>query len=154
MNYIALDEKSCKKLSKGLNELLANYQMFYSNVRGFHWNLKGDKFFEMHVKFEELYNDLFLKIDEIAERIVTLGATPLHTFEDFIHHSKIKAKKNVHDAPTAVQSILESFKSILELQRALLSESGKLEDEGTNSQMSDYIREQEKLAWMYKAYLS
>lgn len=154
MNYIGLDAKSTKKLSKRLNELLANYQVFYANVRGFHWNIKGEKFFELHGKFEELYNDLFLKIDEVAERILTLGGQPLHTFDDFTAHSNIEVEKNVHSAKATVTSVLKGFEQLLKLQRNLLDMSGELNDEGTNALMSDYIREQEKLVWMYNAFLA
>jgi len=70
-NIIGLDAIKAKKLADLLNVLLANYQLFYINSRGFHWNIKGEKFFELHLKFEELYTDTQLKIDEIAERILT-----------------------------------------------------------------------------------
>mgnify|MGYP003536433022 FL=1 len=89
-NIIGLDAIKAKKLADLLNVLLANYQLFYINSRGFHWNIKGEKFFELHLKFEELYTDTQLKIDEIAERILTLGHTPDHTFTDFLKLSKIK----------------------------------------------------------------
>ena len=82
MNHIGLDTQKCKKLADELNVLLANYQLFYMNARGFHWNIKGDKFFELHLKFEELYNNLVIKVDEVAERILTLGYTPVHTYSD------------------------------------------------------------------------
>ena len=75
-NGIGLDSRDAKKLAEKLNELLANYSIFYQNTRGYHWNIKGEKFFELHLKFEELYNDLLIKIDEVAERILTLGASP------------------------------------------------------------------------------
>ena len=68
LNHIGLDEKVSKDLALKLNDLLANYSVFYQNVRGYHWNIKGEKFFELHLKFEELYNVLFVKIDEVAER--------------------------------------------------------------------------------------
>ena len=69
LNQIGLNEMKAMELTKELNELLANYSIFYQNVRGYHWNIKGEKFFELHAKFEELYNDLFVKIDEIAEEL-------------------------------------------------------------------------------------
>lgn len=71
-NVIGLNLEKTGKLADNLNDLLANYQLFYSNVRGFHWNITGEKFFELHAKFEEIYNDALLKIDEIAERVRTL----------------------------------------------------------------------------------
>jgi starvation-inducible DNA-binding protein len=153
MNHIGLNKKESGELANGLNDLLANYHIFYQNTRGYHWNIKGEKFFELHLKFEELYNDLILKIDEIAERILTLGGTPIHSFTGYLKNSKIEEKENISNGKEAVKNILESFKILLEKQRKLLALSGKCDDEGTNALMSDYIREQEKLVWMYSAYL-
>jgi starvation-inducible DNA-binding protein len=153
LNSIGLDEKLTKQLAEKLNDLLANYSVFYMNTRGFHWNISGDKFFELHLKFEELYNNLVLKIDEVAERVLTLGHTPMHSYTDYVSTSEIKAVKNISEGKAAVQYILESFKIIITKQRALLELSAKADDEGTNALMSDYIREQEKLVWMYRAYL-
>jgi starvation-inducible DNA-binding protein len=152
-NQIGLDADKAKKLSEKLNLLLANYQLFYINSRGFHWNITGEKFFELHVKFEELYTDALLKVDEIAERILTLGSTPLHTFSDYTKHSKIKEAKDVTEGKPAVKKVLDGFTTLLELEREILNLSADANDEGTNALMSDYIREQEKSVWMYSAYL-
>jgi starvation-inducible DNA-binding protein len=152
-NQIGLDEKRCKQLAEKLNVLLANYQLFYINARGFHWNITGQKFFELHLKFEELYNDALLKIDEIAERILTLGHTPLHSFSAYTKIATIKEAINVSDGVKAVNEVVKSFKVLLEIEREILELSGKADDEGTNALMSDYIREQEKLVWMYSSFL-
>jgi|SRR5690606_23072241 len=140
-------------LAEGLNDLLANYQVFYMNVRGFHWNIRGDKFFELHAKFEELYDDALNKIDEIAERVLTLGHTPLHGYSDYLREAEIGEHAGVSDATTAVTHVVEDFRVLLARERELLKLSAEMEDEGTNSLMSDYIREQEKLVWMYSAFL-
>ncbi|RYY97664.1 MAG: DNA starvation/stationary phase protection protein [Chitinophagaceae bacterium] len=153
MNRIGLDTEKSKGLSDQLNQLLANYQVFYINARGFHWNITGDRFFELHAKFEELYNDLLVKVDEIAERILTLGYTPLHSFSDYTAIATIKEAKNISAGKEAMQSILDSFGSLLLLQRSIADAAGEAGDEGTSALMSDYIREQEKLVWMYSAYL-
>ena len=152
-NIIGLDANKAKKLAELLNVLLANYQLFYINSRGFHWNIKGEKFFELHLKFEELYTDTQLKIDEIAERILTLGHTPDHTFTDFLKLSKIKEQKNITDGVKAVNSVIDAFSILLTIERQLLILSAETDDEGTNALMSDYIRQQEKLVWMYSAFL-
>lgn len=154
LNSIGLDIEKSKELAIMLNNLLADYSIFYQNVRGYHWNVKGEKFFELHLKFEELYNDLFIKIDEVAERTLTLGHTPKHQFTDYLKNSDIKENTEVTDGKKAVEDILETFKKLLTKQRQILAFSGDLNDEGTNAQMSDYIREQEKLVWMYSAYLN
>lgn len=153
-NAIGLENNNAKQLAEKLNELLANYSVFYQNTRGSHWNIKGEKFFELHLKFEELYNDLLLKIDEVAERILTLGHSPNHNYSDYTRNSKITESKEVSDGIKSVTNILESFKIIITLQRELLILSAEAGDEGTNAQMSDYIRAQEKLVWMYSAFLN
>ena len=150
---IGLKEADCKKISEKLNVLLANYSVFYQNTRGSHWNIKGEQFFTLHPKFEELYNNLVLKIDEIAERILTLGATPAHNYSDYLAVSTIKESKEVTDGNKSVEIILNSFKVVIDIQREHLDNTDKAGDEGTNSQMSDYITEQEKEVWMYNSYL-
>jgi starvation-inducible DNA-binding protein len=152
-NLIGIEESSAQELARSLNDLLANYQVFYMNVRGYHWNIKGDKFFELHAKFEELYDDLLLKIDEIAERILTLGERPVHSYSSYIQSSAIPERKDISDGVEAVGYILEGFSTVLEKQRSVLSAAGAAEDEGTNALMSDYISEQEKQVWMYQSFL-
>ena len=152
-NAIGLDKDKSEKLAKKLNKLLANYSIFYQNTRGFHWNIKGEKFFELHVKFEELYNDLLLKVDEVAERILTLGYTPEHNYSAYTKTSTITESPKITDGIKAVEYILESFKTVILLQREILALSGVANDEGTNALMSDYIRMQEKLVWMYSSFL-
>jgi starvation-inducible DNA-binding protein len=152
-NAIGITAAKATQLADELNELLANYSVFYQNVRGFHWNIRGEKFFELHAKFEELYTDLHAKIDEIAERILTLGGAPHHTFSAFLEISAVKPAEHIKDGRRAVQRILSSFTTVLLLERELLDLSQKSQDEGTAALMSDYIRQQEKLVWMYSSYL-
>ena len=95
-----------------------------------------------------------LKIDEVAERILTLGQAPNHTYSDYRKTSSIVESKQVSDGLKAVEDILKSFKIIISIQRELLSLSADAGDEGTNALMSDYIRAQEKLVWMYSAFLN
>ncbi|MFO7527666.1 MAG: DNA starvation/stationary phase protection protein [Marinobacter sp.] len=152
-NFIGLDSVKTVELSDALNDLLSNYQIFYMNVRGYHWNIKGENFFELHAKFEELYDDLLLKIDEIAERVLTLGHRPAHAYSTYMERSEIPERKDVSDGREAVENIVESFGKLIGKQRNLLSLAGDAEDEGTVALMSDYISQQEKTVWMYRSYL-
>ncbi len=142
-----------QKTVEKLNELLCTYSVFYQNTRGFHWNVKGPQFFELHIKFEELYNSLQTSIDEIAERILTLGETPHHTLSDFLKHSKIAEACGLTEGSRIVEVISNSLTKLISMQQELLEITDETGDEGTNSLMSDYIRDQEKLLWMYSAYL-
>jgi starvation-inducible DNA-binding protein len=152
-NITGLDTGRSKEITVRLNSLLANYTIFYMNVRGFHWNIRGSQFFELHKKFEELYSDIEGKIDEIAERILTLGHTPVHTFSDYLRIAEIRECHDVTTANETVSRVLEGLSSLIRMQRELLSITAEADDQGTNALMSDYIREHEKLCWMFNAFL-
>ena len=154
INSIGLEAKSTIELQKDLNNLLANFQIYYQNLRGIHWNIRGKGFFDLHAKFEELYNDAQLKVDMIAERILTLGGTPLHTFEDYTQVAKVPVGKNISRDEDAVSLVVSSLTELLKMERVLLNKSGDFDDEGTNAMMSDFIKEQEKTVWMMKAWLN
>lgn len=153
-NSIGLDLDKSRALAQELNVLLANFQRYYQNLRGIHWNIKGKRFFDLHLKFEELYTDANVKVDEIAERILTLGGVPKHTFEDYIEHSKVPVGINITKDEDAIRLIVDSLKELLNIERHILHESDDADDEGTNAMMSDFITEQEKTVWMMKAWLA
>lgn len=151
---IGLDAKISETLANELNTLLANYQLYYQNTRGLHWNIKGKHFFELHVKFEEIYTDAQEKIDLIAERILTLNFTPLHAFSDYLKNASLKEGKNISDAKQAVELIVDSLKTIIVLERNILKTAEQLNDEGTTTLLTDFITQQEKEIWMYSAWLN
>ena len=152
-NSLGLPIKESEELVNELNGLLSNFQIYYQNLRGLHWNIRGKRFFDLHLKFEELYNDSQIKIDLIAERVLTLGVTPLHTFADYIENSKLQIGKNISKDVEAVRVILESLSVLLQVERVILAKAADINDEGTNSMMSDFIAEQEKTNWMLKAWM-
>ena len=151
---LGLDAQKTKNLVTGLNSLLSNFQVYYQNLRGLHWNIKGKSFFELHVKFEEFYTDSQEKIDLIAERILTLEGTPLHTFAEYSELSKVAVGKNISNDVDAVTLVVNSLSELLKIEREILNESDDANDEGTNSMMSDFIAEQEKTIWMLNAWLN
>lgn len=152
-NAIGLDAAQSQALAAELNQLLSSYQILYMNVRGFHWNIRGNHFFELHLKFEEIYNDLLLKVDELAERILTLGAVPEHSFSRYLTLSSISEAQGIHEGRTCIESLLAGFRELLMAQRTILNRAAEAGDEGTSSLLSDYIQQQEKLVWMLRAYL-
>ena len=95
LDYIHLDAVAAGKVVEALQQLLADYQVFYTNLRGFHWNIKGHGFFVLHSKFEDMYNDAAEKVDELAERILMLGGVPVNKFSEYLKVAKVK---EVHPA--------------------------------------------------------
>lgn len=136
-----------------LNTLLSSYQLHYQNLRSLHWNIKGQSFFELHLKYEELYTRTQVIIDELAERILSIGETPLSRFSDYSTHSVIAENAIIHDGKSGVSYILSAQNALLTIEKEILNLSGEANDEGTNSLMSDLIGEKEKTNWMFKAWL-
>ncbi len=154
MNTIGIENQTKEIISKELNGLLATYEVFYQNLRACHWNVKGEHFFELHLKFEELYSDAQLKIDEIAERILTLGMQPLDSYSAYLDQSAVKEFSGVSDGRTCVSIVRENLNTILSLERMILEKSDESCDSGTSDLMTQYISAQEKVVWMLTAYLS
>lgn len=154
LSTIGLDKEKSVKLGEQLNALLSDFQIYYQNLRGFHWNVKGSNFFELHAKFEELYRDAQEKIDELAELILTLGQTPLNTFEDYLQNSEVKVYKNLSNDREIVQALVDMLQVLLIKEREVIEVAGKADDEGTADLIIPLIAEQEKTVWMLRAWLN
>ena len=152
LNQIGLVKEEAIKIAELLNGLLANVQIHYQNLRSIHWNVKGKQFFVLHEKFEEFYTDVNEKADEIAERILTLGETPIHTFSEYIVKSEIGELKNVSEADASVEYVVGALQTLLKKEREVLSIASEASDEGTVALMNDFINEQEKTLWMLHAW--
>lgn len=153
-NQIGLEKADMSQVITKLNGLISSYHMFYINVRGYHWNVKGEHFFSLHPKFEELYTALQIQIDEIAERILTLGGTPFHAYSDFTQHTGIHEDKNVKDGNTCVKGVVTGLQALIEEQRQVSALAAEAEDQGSADLVDAYVQEQEKLVWMYNAFLA
>lgn len=154
LTNIGLEKEDSKQIAEKLNELLANYHIYYQNLRGFHWNIKGVHFFQLHAKFEELYNYALNQIDVLAERILTIGQQPLHTFSDYVRVSTIKEVSNVSDDQGTVSATHENLSVLLNIEREILAMAAESGDEGTVALMSEDINENEKTLWMLRAFMS
>jgi len=153
-SILGLDKNESANLVNNLNGLLANFQIYYQSLRGLHWNIKGKNFFELHAKYEEFYTDSLVKIDDIAERILTLQGKPLHTFTDYIKSASVPVGKEISNDAEGVSLVVTSLTELLTIERVILNLSEEVEDEGTNSMMSDIISEQEKTIWMLNSWLA
>ena len=137
-----------------LNQLLADYQVFYQNLRGLHWNIKGQMFFALHEKYEEYYNGAAEVVDEIAERILMLGGKPLHAFGDYLKTAKLEQVVNVSDGKQGVNAVLAADRYFLESFKEILEVAGESDDEGTAAMISEWIGATEKRIWMLESYLA
>lgn len=151
---INLTEKQVKPVVDMLNDYLANYHIHYQKLRGCHWNIKGQNFFTLHLKFEELYTNAQLTIDEIAERVLTLGKAPHSRFSDYIKESGIKEIDTIGLADTAmVEAILDDMTKLIELERELLEATDRAGDDGSNDMVNRFMQFKEKTIWMLRSFL-
>jgi starvation-inducible DNA-binding protein len=151
---INLTEKQVKPVVDMLNDYLANYHIHYQKLRGCHWNVKGQNFFTLHLKFEELYTNAQTTIDEIAERVLTLGKPPHSRFADYIQESAIQEIDTIGMADTAmVEAILGDMTKLIELERDLLEATEKAGDDGSNDMVNRFMQFKEKTIWMLKSFL-
>lgn len=146
--------KGVQNVTNGLQQLLADLQVHYTNLRGFHWNIKGKFFYALHELFEKMYDDTADKVDEVAERLLMLDVTPAHKFTDYLKTAHVKETGVVADGNEAIQIILDTYKHLIASERALLAEAAEINDEATVALLSDYISGQEKEVWMLTSYLA
>lgn len=150
---IGLASEASSKVIEQLNKLLATYQVYYQNLRGFHWNIEGENFFTLHTKFEQLYNDAQSMIDTIAERILTLGGKPLHTFADYLEASAIEAAKGLSKDRDTVEATIENLQKLVAIERECLKTAEEAADEGTIDMLTGDIKAKEKEIWMLRSFL-
>lgn len=152
MNYLGFKKDSLDNTVESLNQLLANYHIYYQNLRNYHWNISGQHFFDLHAKFEELYNEAKINIDEIAERILTLRRAPMSTLSDYIKHSEIKEKSTM-DSKEMVSNVLSNHEVLIRSMRKTIELASKASDEGTVDLIGGFLGSVEKKSWMLDAWL-
>ena len=153
MDYLNLEKKTLNPVVDQLNQLLAEYHIYYQNLRRYHWHVQGSNFFDLHVKFEELYTSAQLSIDEIAERILTVRHKPIATYKEYLDMAIIKEVKAVDDHKM-VEHILENHKIIIDQMRVVLEKASEAEDEGTTDIIAGFLSSLEKSYWMLDAWLA
>lgn len=153
MNYLGLKTDQLTETGNQLNQLLCNYQVYYQNLRNYHWNISGQHFFDLHEKFEELYNEAKINIDEIAERVLALQLKPISTLSEYLANADVKELKT-EDTNEMVRSILLDHKKLIANMREILKSAGDAKDEGTVDLVSGFLGSIEKKSWMLNAWFS
>ena len=152
LDYLNLNEAKALNIVAGLQQLLADFQVHYTNLRGFHWEIKGRGFFVLHEKFESMYDDAAAKIDEIAERIMTLGGTPENKFSEYLKVARVQEVSGVSRSSEAVENVLTTYKHFIAEERKLIDLANEANDAVTADMLTGYLKEQEKLVWMLVAF--
>ena len=152
LDYLNLNEAKVSGLVSALQQLLADFQVYYTNLRGFHWEIKGRGFFVLHEKFESMYDDAASKVDEIAERILTLGGTPENKYSGYLKVARIPEVSGVSTSREAVENVLGTYKHFIAEERKLIDLANEANDAVTADMLTGYLKEQEKMIWMLVAF--
>lgn len=152
LDYLNLNKARVANVVTALQNLLADFQIYYTNLRGFHWEIKGRGFFVLHEKFESMYDDTATKVDEIAERILTLGGTPENKYSGYLKVARIPEVSGVTSSHEAVDNILNTYKHFIAEERKLIDLANEANDAVTADMLTGYLKEQEKMIWMLVAF--
>ncbi|MBT8263237.1 MAG: DNA starvation/stationary phase protection protein [Bacteroidia bacterium] len=152
MTYLNLDTEKTNTTAHELNILLADFHIYYQKLRNFHWNVVGSNFFDLHAKFEEMYDDAKLKVDEVAERILTLRFQPLSNYSDYLKKSNLKESESDLNDVEMVKTLIGDHALIISQMRKVIDKAGKANDEGTIDLIGSYVAEIEKTSWMLDAW--
>ncbi|NEW07819.1 DNA starvation/stationary phase protection protein [Paenibacillus sp. SYP-B3998] len=136
-----------------LNKQIANWGLLFVKLHNFHWYVKGNQFFTLHVKFEELYNEAALHVDELAERQLTIGGQPAATMKAYLELSSLKEASGAETAAKMVEAVIEDFSIVIEELKAGIKTSEEADDETTSDMLLAIQTSLEKHRWMLQSFL-
>jgi len=148
---IAMNEKQTQIVDM-LNKQVANWSVLFVKLHNFHWFVKGPTFFTLHLKFEELYNEAALHIDELAERVLSIGGKPLATMKEYLAASSIREAESGLSAEQMVSETAEDFRRLIgEVEKGMeLAEAAG--DEATSDMLLAIRSSLEKHVWMLDSF--
>ncbi|MEK5235985.1 Dps family protein [Paenibacillus sp. FSL L8-0470] len=149
----ASNKVNTASLEQVLNRQVANLNVLYVKVHNFHWYVKGEQFFALHVKFEELYNDITLKMDEVAERLLSIKGSPAATMKEYLEIATIQEATGKEDARGMVQSLIEDFATVSEELTEGIELAENASDQPTADLFIKIRSDLEKQQWMLRSFL-
>jgi starvation-inducible DNA-binding protein len=150
---IGLDESVREKIAKGLSKVLADTYTLYLQTHNFHWNVTGPHFRNLHLMFEEQYTELATAVDDIAERIRTLGFPAPGTYKAYAQLTDIAEVDDIPEAFEMVRLLAQANETVVRSCREILPAAQEADDESTASLLSDRMVIHEKTAWMLRSLL-
>lgn len=142
-----------KELIQELNIQVSSWSVMYAKLHNYHWYVKGHQFFTLHTKFEELYNEATLHMDEIAERILTLGGDPVATLKQHLEQSVVKEAGGQEKAEEMVKTIANDYGKIMQSLKKGMELAAQTGDDMTEDVLNATYQTIEKHQWMLHAFL-
>jgi starvation-inducible DNA-binding protein len=142
-----------KQLMDIVNKQIANWSVLYIKLHNYHWFVKGPQFFTLHTKFEELYNEASLHIDELAERLLALGGAPVATMKECLQVASVKEATGQETAEEMVSTLVNDFETMISELKEGMKIAEEVDDETTGDMLLGIHQSLEKHVWMLKAFL-
>lgn len=150
---IGISEKDRAKIVEGLNRLLADTYTLYLKTHNFHWNVTGPMFQTLHLMFMDLYNEQWMAVDLIAERIRALGFPAPGSYQEFAAMTSIKDSKGMPSAKEMLRQMVEGQETVVRTARQLFPVAEKVSDQPTLDLLTQRMQIHEKNAWMLRSLL-
>ncbi|MZQ84932.1 DNA starvation/stationary phase protection protein [Paenibacillus sp. 5J-6] len=144
---------SAQSIQTVLNKQIANWGLLFVKLHNFHWYVKGSQFFTLHIKFEELYNEAALHIDNLAERLLSIGGQPAATMKAYIELSSLKEAQGTETATKMVEAVIEDFTILTQELKAGMQACEEVQDETTSDMLLAIQTSLEKHRWMLQSFL-
>ncbi|MBY9080414.1 DNA starvation/stationary phase protection protein [Paenibacillus sp. HN-1] len=149
----ATNKASSTSIEQALNRQVANLNVLYVKIHNYHWYVKGEQFFSLHVKFEELYDDVTLKMDEVAERLLSIKGTPAATMKEYLEIASIEEATGKEDTRAMVQTLIEDFTTVAEELAEGIELAEEAGDQPTGDLFIKIRSDLEKQSWMLRSFL-
>ena len=152
MNYLGIDTDRLQEVAIQLNKLLASYNIYYQNLRSFHWYVHGRSFFDLHKLFESYYDEAQKEIDDIAERILTIGHRPDGSLYKYLDKTKIQESKDILSDAEMARHIVYNQSELIKTMREIIKTASSVEDEDTVDVITGMLSKMEKKAWLLNTW--
>jgi len=140
-------------VAAGLKTFLADTFTLYLNTHKFHWNVTGPMFNTLHTMFEAQYNELWIAIDEVAERIRALGDKAPGSYAEFSKLTQVPAEVQAESATEMISALVEGNEAVIRSARALFPAAESANDQVTLDLLTQRLQVHEKTAWMLRSLL-
>lgn len=143
-----------KTLQEVLNKQVANWTVLYTKLHNYHWYVKGDQFFTLHAKFEELYDTAALNMDELAERLLAIGGKPVGTLAECLKEASVQEASGQENANQMVRAITMDFRTMADEMKTGIKMATEQGDDVTTDLLIAMVSELEKQNWMLQTFLA
>jgi len=146
-------EATIKTVVETLNKQIANWGVLYVKIHNYHWFVKGKNFFTLHEKFQALYEEASVHLDELAERVLSIKGKPIATMKEMLSEATVKEAVGNESADQMIKEIVKDFQTMIAEMRKGIDQADEAGDHTTADMLTGIQNSLEKHVWMLEATL-